>query len=328
MRNFTALAQRALLILLMLVAGSAAAQQAYPNRPIRFIVPYPPGGGADPVARIVAQKLVEAWGQPVIVDNRPGGNTVIGNDAVAKAAPDGYTILLGSNTLSTLSSLLPSLPYDPLKDFDAVAAIAKSPYVLVVHPSVPASNLKELIAVAKARPGQLNYAAAGTGGMGHLGIEMLTMMTGIKLQFVPYKGSGPLISDLIAGQIQLALNNTISTIAPLIKGDRLKPIAVGSEKRLAALPQVPTFGEAGLPGYEAITWFAIVAPAGTPKAIIDKISNQTAALLAMPDTQDSLAKQGMEPFVSTRPDEVASLIRTEMAKYARIIRSANIKIEN
>jgi len=188
--------------------------------------------------------------------------------------------------------------------------------------------LKELIAVAKAKPGALNYAAAGTGGMGHLGIELLSMMTGIKLQFVPYKGSGPLISDLISGQLQLALNNTISTIAPLIKSNRLKPIAVGSEKRLAALPQVPTFGEAGLPGYEVITWFAIVAPAGTPKAIIDKISSQTAALLAMPDTQESLARLGMVPFISTRPDEVTALIRTDITKYAKIIKSAQIKIEN
>ena len=307
-------------------AATASAQQAYPSKPIRFIVPFPPGGSTDPTARMIAQKLTEKWGQPVIVDNRPGGNTVIGTEAVAKAASDGYTILLATTPFVTSPSLLPFLPYDPIKDFDAVATIAKNRHVLVLNPSVAANTLQEFMALAKSKPGQFNYASTGVGGTTHLAGELFNIMAGTKLQHIPYKGSGPALSDLIGGQVQLSFQIPISAI-PHVLGGKLKALAITGESRLALLPQVPTFAEAGLPGYDISGWYWIVAPARTPKVIIDKMSGEIAAILAMPDVQENLARQGIEPLVST-PDQFAALIRSEIARYAKIIKTANIKLEN
>jgi len=311
----------------MALASAASAQHDYPNKPIRFIVPYPPGGSTDPQARMAAQKLTERWGQPVIVDNRGGANTIIGTDAVAKAPPDGYTILLGSNALATSPALFPHLPYDTLKDFDPVATIAKSHNILVLNPSVPANTLQELIALAKAKPGQLNYASSGVGANVHLVGELFNIVAGTKMQHVPYKGSGPALSDLIGGQVQLSFQTPISVVAH-IKSGKLKPIAVTGDKRLAALPQVPTFAEAGLPQYDpTLGWFGIVAPAGTPRVIIDKMSSAMAAILATPDTQEFLTKQGMEPLIST-PEQMNAMIRAQIDKYAKIVKAANIKMGN
>lgn len=311
----------------MLMTFGAAAEEAYPSRPVRLIIPYTPGGGTDAVGRVVAKSLSERWGQNVIVDNRPGGDTIIGTNVVAKSAPDGYTLLVLPTTYA-INASRKTLPYDPHKDLDAAAAISKSPYVLAVNPSLAAKNLKELIALAKSKPGQLNYGSAGTGTTNHLGTEQFCMMTGIKMQHVPYKGSAPATTDLLGGQLQLYFNNTISAMAPLINAGRLRAIAVTSEKRLAALPQVPTFPEAGLPGYEMLSWFTLAAPGGTPKAIIDKISKDMALLLTRPDTIDALDKQSMEPYILSSPDQVTAMIKSEMARYAKIIKASNINIEN
>jgi len=323
LKSFITVARILMAGALMAVAGAAAAQEAYPSRPIRLVVPFPPGGGADPVARTLSQKFTDMWGQPVLVDNRAGGNTIIGAEIVAKAPPDGYTLLLTTATTVSINPSLFRLPYDPNKAFDAMATVCKSAYVLVLNPSVPANNLQEFIALAKAKPGQFNYGSPGTGGTPHLGTELLSMMTGIKMQHVPYKGAAPYTTDVVSGQLQLSLNNNISMVAPLIKSGRLKPIAVTSATRMAALPQVPTFAEAGLPGFELITWYAIVGPAGTPKAIIDKMFSGVAAIQAMPDFQEFLVKDGMEPFVSSSPDQVTALIRTEAATYGKIIKALN-----
>ena len=325
MRSCRIFARILALGVLAVLSGALSAQQAYPNKPIRFIVPSPPGGSTDPMARLAAQKLSEKWGQSVIVDNRPGGNTIIGTEAVAKAPPDGYTILLASTAFVTTPSLVPYLPYDTIKDFSAAATIAKSRNVLVLNPSVPANSLRELIALAKSKPGQLNFASSGVGTSVHLAGELFNIMAETKIQHIPYKGSGPLISDLIGGQVQMSFQIPVSALQH-IKSGKLKAIAVTGEARLATAPQIPTFAEAGLPGFDMTGWYAIVAPAATPKAIIDKISGDMAVILAMPETQEQLARQGMEHYIST-PAQVAALFKADIAKYARIIKSANIKLE-
>ena len=311
--------------MLMVLAGFAAAQQHYPRKPIRLIVPYPPGGSTDPLARLVGLKLTESWGQPVIVDNRPGGNTIIGTEAAAKSVPDGHTILLFSTTQAVLPSLNPKLPYDITKDFAGVAALSSSPNVLVVHPSVPANNLREFIALAKANPGQLNYGTSGTGGAVHLATELFNITAGTKMHHIPYKGSGPVVTDLIGGQIQLSFQTPIAVI-PHIRSGKLRAIAVAGEARLSALPQVPTFAEGGLPSYDYKAWFGILAPAGTPREVIDKISTEIAKIVSTPDTREKLHNQGMEPFILT-PDQVSALVRADVAKYARIVKTANIRVE-
>ncbi|MFH1604309.1 MAG: tripartite tricarboxylate transporter substrate binding protein, partial [Pseudomonadota bacterium] len=305
--------------------GSAAAQQAYPNKPIRIIVPYPPGGSTTTMARIVGQKLTESWGQSVIVDNRGGGNTIIGTEALTKSPPDGYTIFLADATLAVLPHLYRNLPYDSVKDVTPVATISISPQVLVVHPSVPANNLQEFIALAKSRPGQLNFASSGGATTNRLAAELFCTRTGVKMQNIPYKGAGPAITDLIAGQVQLLFNVPINVI-PHIKSGRLRPIAITGETRLAALPQVPTFTEAGLPGFDIGPWYGIAVPGGTPKEIIDRLSMEVARVLRMPDVREKLERQGMRPLIST-PEQFAAHVKSEMAKFAKIVEIANIKIE-
>jgi tripartite-type tricarboxylate transporter receptor subunit TctC len=302
------------------------AQSNYPTKPIRFISPFAPGGSTSTVARLIGQKMTESWGHNVIIDNRPGGNTIIGTDALAKSPPDGYTIILTTNTHIINPSLFPKLPYDPIKDFAPVGNVYSSEFVLVINPAVPANNLQELIALAKAKPGQLNYATTGAGGSGHLANEMLAMLAGIKTQHIPYKGAGPAMVDLIGGQVQMFINNPL-TVIPHINSGRMKAIAVTGEARIPALPQVPTFTEAGLPGLDIRPWFCVLAPAGTPRAIINKLSTEIARIIAMPDVQDYLAKQGMNPFSST-PEQLAALMKNDMAKWAKVIKTANIKLEN
>ncbi len=310
---------------LVAIAGAAAAQQAYPTKPIRFIVPFPPGGSTDPIARMVGQKLVDKWGQQVIVDNRAGGNTIIGTEALAKSAPDGYTMSLITSTHIINPHTLPSLPFDAFKDFAPVATLIGAPYVLAVHPSLPVNNLREFIAFAKSRPGQLNYATSSAGGLQHLAGELFDIMAGVKMQAVPYKGGGPGITDLISGQVQLAFNNAINFI-PHFKSGRLKAMAISGETRSAALPQVPTFGEAGLPGFSATNWFGIVMPAGTPKEIVDKVSAEIARILVMPDIKEKISRQGVDVFIST-PEQFGAFMKAESAKYAKVIKAANIKLD-
>ena len=312
-------------LLYMLCAGSSAAQQVYPARPIRFILPYPPGGSTSVLARLVGQKLTESWGQPVIVDNRGGASTIIGTEALVKAAPDGHTILLVAPT-HVINPLLLRTPYDAIKDFAPVATLGRREVVLVVTPSLPAKNLKEFIALAKAKPGQLNYGTPGAGGIIHVVTEMFQAMAGIKLHHIPYKGSGPVLTDVMGGHIQLYFSPP-SPVISLVKSGRLKAIAISGETRLAALPEVPTFTEGGLPGYNVASWHGVLAPAGTPKEIITRLSAEIARILRTPEVRDKLAAEGVEAFIST-PEQFAALLKADMAKYAEIIRSANIKLEN
>ena len=262
----------------------------------------------------------------MIVDNRPGGNTIIGTETLAKSTPDGYTIIMTTNTHLITPNLFPKLPYDPIKDFAPVATVYSSEFLLVIHPAVAANNLQELIALAKSKPGQLNYATTGIGGSGHLANEMMNMLAGIKTQHIPYKGAGPAILDLIGGQLQIFINNPLTLIAHVQSG-RVKAMAITGEARVPALPQVPTFTEAGLPGLEVKPWFFVLAPAGTPKPIISKLATEISRIVAMPDVQDFLAKQGMNPFISTT-EQLAAMMKTELVKWAKVIKAANIKLEN
>ena len=314
------------LCLLAALAGAASAQQAYPNKSIRFITPFPPGGGTTVVARLVGQKLSEHWGQPVIVENRPGGDTIIGSDAVAKAPPDGYTILLAGSTHVTLNLLHREVPFDAIKDFAPVATLTSGEELMVLHPAVPANTLQEFIALAKSKPGQLNYSSAGIGVTNHLASELFNIMAGVKIQHIPYKGGGQALTDLIGGQVQMFMNNPL-TILPHVKSGKVKPIAISGETRLAALPQVPTFTEAGLPGFDVRFWYGVLAPAGTPKPIVDKLSAEIGKILATSDFKVSMAAQGFDPYYTT-PEKMAEVLQAEYAKNANIIKIANIKPEN
>ncbi len=303
----------------------AVAQQNYPGRPVRVVVPYPPGGSTDPTARMVTQKLTEKWAQSVIVDNRPGGNSIIGTNLVAKATPDGYTMLYTSSAFVTTPSLLPHLPYDTVRDFQGVCGIAQSRHGLVVNPSLPVANLPAFIALAKARPGELNYGSSGIGTGVHLAAELFSMQAGVRMRHIPYKGTGPLLTDLVNGQVQVTFPVPIA-VTGFIASGRLKMLAVSGEKRLAILPDVPTFRESGVAGFERAAWSSFVVPAGTPRELIEKISRDVAAVLATPDIGEKMSAQGQEPFTAS-PEEVNALIRNDIAKYAKIIKAANIRVE-
>lgn len=313
------------IFLLMCSVGTAWGQQDFPSRPIRFILPYPPGGGTSPLARYYSQKLQEEWGQPVVVENRGGGNTVIGTDAVAKSPPDGYTILLTLSTHVALPQML-ATPYDAIKDFAPVAAIAAGEQLMVVPAALPVTTLQEFIALAKANPGKLNYASAGGGTINHLSGELFKLLTGTNLQHVPYKGGGPAITDLLGGRVQMYAAVPIS-LMPHVKSGRIKPIAISGDKRLASLPDVPTFSEAGLPGFDVRASYWILAPAGTPKPVVDKLSAGFAKVSNAPGIHDALGPLGLEPFV-LNADQLAEQMRKAMANYGRVIKAANIRIEN
>ena len=312
-------------VLLAGLSSPVIAQTSYPSKAIHFITPFPPGGSLDPLTRLSAQKLSEKWGQPTVVENRPGANTIIGTSAVAKAAPDGYTILV-AGTPHVVNPSLFATPYDAIKDFAPIATIARSRQILVVNPSLPVSNLQALIAMAKAKPGQLTYGSSGTGNTNHLAGELLCNLAGIKMLHIPYKGAGPAIIDLISGQLQLSFHVPISVI-PHIKSGRLKPIAISGKTRAQALPQVPVFAEAGLPAFDIAGWTGMFAPAGTPKEIVDKISGEMGRMLAAPDVMERLVNQGLEPLIST-PEQFAALLKSDMAKFAKLIKDANIRFEN
>ncbi len=323
MKAFNAVQRLVLVGALMGLASFVSAQQDYPNKPVRFVSPFPPGGSIDPLARMAAGKLSEKWGQPAVVENRPGGNSIIGTDAVAKSAPDGYTFLV-AGTPHVITPLLMYTPYDAMKDFAPVATLAKSRQVLVLNTSVPANTLQELIALAKSKPGELNFSSSGSGNTNHLASELVCMLAGIKMQHVPYKGAGPAITDLLGGQVQLSFHVPISVIGH-IKAGKLKAIAVAGEPRLPALPQVPTMAEAGLPEFKLQGWIGILAPAGTPKLIIDKTSAEIAKILASAEIHEKLVSQGIEPLIST-PEQFAALLKADMALFAKIIKQANIKM--
>jgi tripartite-type tricarboxylate transporter receptor subunit TctC len=325
MSNLLSKVVRPAFIACMVVAAtSASAQQDFPTKPIRMIVPFPPGGATNVVARVVAQKLQDAWGQSVIVDNRPGGNTIIGTEALMKAPADGYTIEMVLNNF-VITPLLQSAPYDPLRDFAPVAIVASGEILLAIHPSVPAKNLQELIALAKARPGELNYASAGNGTPLHLSAESFNQLAEVKIQNVPYKGGGPALADLLGGQVQMQFSGPLSAL-PHVQTGKLRAIAFSGPKRFSGLPDVPTFAEQGLPAYNAAFWFGIIAPAGTPKPIVDKLSAQIAKIIELPDVKDTFTSQGIDPWYQT-PEQFSALVKSDTVRFAQLIKAANIKGE-
>ena len=300
--------------------------QSYPAKPIRFYTPYPPGGTTDILARIVGAKMHEAWGQPVIVEAKPGAGGNIGADFVAKSTPDGYTLLMGaSGPLAINASLFSKLPYDPAKDFAPVVLSASVPLVLVAHPSLPVKNAREFIALIKARTGQFNYASAGPGSPQHLTAEMFKFMTKVEMTHIPYKGSGPAIVDLIGGQIPFAFESMIPVLAH-VKGGKLRGLAVTSAARSPVLPQIATVAEGGVPGFESIAWYGVVAPAGTPKEIVAKLNGEMVRIANMPDIKQRLMEMGSPPVAGT-PEQFGALIRSEIPKWAKVVKQANVSLD-
>ena len=314
--------------LLALAATGAFAQgaaQGWPTRPVTLVVPFPPGGGTDTGARIVAEQLSRKWGQPVVVDNKGGAAGQIGADFVAKAKPDGYTILMGNiGTQAINPALYPRMTYDPDKAFAPVALVAELPLAMMVNPAVPAKNVKEFVALAKAQPGKLSYSSSGAGGGPHLAAEMFKDATGAFVLHVPYRGGGPAIADLLAGHVQLSFM-TVLEASSHIKAGKLRALAVTSEKRVAALPDVPTLAESGLPGFNSISWIGLLAPAGTPKEIVDKISADVRELVARDDVKDKLVQLGAVPAANT-PAQFSALIDNDRKRYAHIIRDRKITV--
>lgn len=306
------------------LSGVEGSGQVFPSKPIRYITPYAPGGSTSFTARLFGQRLSEAWGQPVVVDNRPGANTVIGTAAALKSRPDGYTIVSLGNALATNHTLVKT-PYDALKDISPIATMLSYENVLVVSPSLPANSVKELIALAKAKPGQLTYGTSATGASTHLLAELLNIQAGIKTRQIPYKGGGPAVSDLMGGHIDFFMSNP-ANVSSQVKSGRLRALAVTGESRVGAFPDVPTFAEEGWPGMTLTNWQGVGGPAGIPKAIVDKMSAEIRKIVAMPDTKEKLNAQGFEPYYNG-PERTGELIRLEIAKYAKIIRAANIKVE-
>lgn len=303
------------------LSGTAAA--AYPERPIRLVVPVAPGGGNDIVARMIAQKMTESWGRQVVVDNRPGAATAIGAEIVARALPDGYTIMLTSVSFAINASVAPRLPFDSLTDFAPITLAARVPQILVVHPALPVRSVAELIALAKQRPGEINYASAGTGSSTHLAMELLLDKAGIALNHVPYKGTAPALTDLLAGQVQVMFD-AIPPSLPHIKSGRIRPIAVGSLERSASLPELPTIAEAGVPGYAFTSWFGIFAPAGTPRAVITQLNHEIVRIVRLPEIRERLLGMGVEPLGST-PEELGRHLADEIRQWSDIVRRRNIR---
>jgi len=315
---------KGLAIVFLLWAGLATAQ-TYPSKPIRFIVSFPPGGSSDLIVRAIAPRMGERLGQPVVVENRAGAGGMIGVEAVAKAPPDGYTIgLAAAGALSSNISLYPSMPYHPEKDLAPVSMLAMIPFFLIAHPSQP-SSLKELIETARAKPGTLSYGYGGNGSTMHLAGELFNMMANVKVQGVPYKGSGPVSADVLGGQVPLGVVDVPSAIAN-VKAGKLRALAVTTKRRIAAAPGVPTFEEAGLPGYEAIGWFGTVAPAGTPREIIGRLNLEIKTALSVPDIRERALAAGAEPYTDT-PEEFAAFIREETRKWAEVIKAAGVKLQ-
>jgi tripartite-type tricarboxylate transporter receptor subunit TctC len=307
-----------------LFQGQVLAQAAFPSRPVKIVVPFTPGGSNDVVARILAQRLTEIWGQPVVVDNKAGAAGNIGSDFVAKAAPDGYNLLItNNNTVSINPALLPNMPFDATKDFVHVSQVGALPMVLVVNSNVPARNIKELLALAKTRPDGLKYASSGTGSPQHMFMELFKSVTGMKALHVPYKGAGPAVTDMLGGVIDMQIN-AINSLVPHIRSGRLTALGITGKSRAALLPEVPTFSESGVPGLEGEVWLGLAAPAHTPAAVVEKINADVARVLAEPDTKAKLAEQGIRAKSST-PQEMTALAAEELKNWTKVIKSAGIK---
>jgi len=316
--------------ILAAASGSTAAQKlpaesAYPSKSIRMLVPFAPGGGTDIIARLVAQDLGLAWGQSVVVDNRGGSGGIVGTELAAKAAPDGYTMILVSLAFSYAPALYSKLPYDSEKNFLPISRVATQPFVYVVVPSLGAATMKELIALAKSKPGEIRYGSGGSGGSSHLGTELLRVMAGIDLTHVPYKGTGPALTAMLSGEIHVQLIG-ISSVVPHMKSGRMRALAVSGARRSPAAPEVPTVAESAVPGYEFDVWYGMLFPAGTPPAIVEKTAAELNRVLAAPVLVQRFAAVGLDPAGST-PAEFATMIRREMARWRKVVASAKIKLE-
>jgi len=306
-------------------AGSVFAQ-AYPNKPVRIIVGFPPGGGTDVVARVIAQKLTEWWGQPVTIENRAGATGTIGADYVAKSAPDGYTLIMGHvNSTGLAPNLFPKLPYDPIKDFAAVSYVGYVPNVLAVHPSIPAKSVKELVALLKANPGKYNYASSGNGSTQHIAGEVFKQLTGTTVVHVPYKGSGDAIKDLLAGVVAMNFD-TMPPVMPHIQAGKLRGLAISTPKRVAQLPDVPTFAEEGITGFDVTNWYGVMAPAGTPREIVVKLNADINKAMQVPEVRARLEGVGTQLREMSAP-EFEAFMKAEVAKYAKIIKDTGVRIE-
>jgi len=313
-----------ILVIALCLCASALAQD-YPTKPLRLIAPFAPGGPTDLFARLMGAKLGERLGQPVLVENRPGAGGSVGAEVAAKAAPDGYTLILVSSSFAVNATLYPKLPYDTLKDFAPVTLLASAPFVLVAHTSVPADSVRELIALAKAKPGALNYGSGGSGSGPHIVAELFKSQASVDIVHIPYKGTGPLIAALVAGDVQLAFGNMFALV-PQVKSGRLKAIAVTGRERSSALPEVPTVGESGLPGFEAVGVHGLLAPAGTPKRVIDRLNAECVAILRSPEMRAQLASDGADAVGNT-PEQYAGQIAAEMHKWSKLIVERGIRAD-
>jgi tripartite-type tricarboxylate transporter receptor subunit TctC len=313
-------------LVVALCLPSAALAQAYPDRAIRFVVPYPAGGPLDIVARLLAQKVSQAVAQPVVVDNKPGAGGNIGADVVAKAPADGYTILMGAVATHAINpALYRNMPYDAVRDFAPVTQVASTPNVLVVHPSVPAKSVQEFIAYAKANPGKLNFGSGSTGSAGHLAGELFKVMAGVDMAHIPYKGAAPAMQDLVSGQIQLMFDNLASSLGQ-VRAGRIRALAVTTAKRTPLAAELPTVAESGLPGFDISTWFGVFAPAGTPRVALERLHAEFTRALAAPEVREKLLALGADP-VGNSPEEFAAFIRAEAQKYARVVSASGAKVE-
>jgi tripartite-type tricarboxylate transporter receptor subunit TctC len=315
-----------LVLLLAALIPAGAGAQTYPAKPVRLITPTGAGGSLDTMARVLAQKLSETWGQQTFVDNRPGGGGIIGAGAAAKALPDGYTLLAASNgNLATTQALYKNVPYDPVKDFAPVIMVASNPYVLVAHPSLPARNTRELVRLARSKPGEINASSSGNASTPHLALELLNSMAGIRLVHVPYKTSQAALTSAVSGETSLMFTGVVSGL-PFITSRRLRAIAMASEKRLAVLPGVATISEDGLPGYEASNWAGVLAPAGTPRPVVNAINAGITRVLQMNDVRENFAKQGLE-VVGGTPEQFGTFIKSEITKWSKVVRDSGAKVD-
>ncbi len=315
-----------LLAAMALPALAAENAQNYPSKPIRLVVPFTPGGSTDILARVIGQKLTEAWGKQVVIDNRPGAGGNIGVDLVAKSPADGYTLVMGHiGTFGVNPTLYPKLPYDPIKDFQPITLVALVPNMLSVNPALPAKSVKELVALAKAKPGTINFGSGGNGSAAHLAGEYFKLMTKTEITHIPYRGTSPAVTDLIAGQIQMIITGVPPTLA-FAKAGKLRALAVATSKRLPLLPELPTIAEAGVPGYEATQWYGVLAPAGTPKPIVAKLNAEMAKAIKGPDVREKLAADAAEP-VGNAPEEFGAFIKKEIARWAPVVKASGARPE-
>ncbi len=327
MTDQTNFSSRGIFVIALALVAAAAAAQTYPSKPVRLVSPYPPAGVNDLLARIIAPKLGEYLGQPVVVENRAGATGNIGADIVAHSPADGHTLLMGqAGNLSINISLMAKMPFDPVRDFAPITLVAATPNVLVVHPSLPVKSVKDLVALAKAKPGMINYATSGIGSPGHLAAELLNKSAGIKLVHIPYKGAAPALLDVVAGNAQLYFTSPASAM-PFMPSGRLRMVAVASIKRSALLPDLPTVAEAGYPDFDVSSWWGVVAPAATPRDVVMRLHAEINRALALPETRARIAELGAEIVTSNTPEQFAAYIRTETIKWARLIREVGVKPE-